>query len=254
MELINKQLDLAIKEKKAELADIMALTNPTVKKSLFIDFADGCDSDAVHMQAAKLPRQKYQVILPIPTLSDNEVYAPNFRDGETVALIRFPHQGTFEIPILKVNNRNPQGKELIGSNPMDAIGVNKANADRLSGADFDGDTVMVVPCNDARNSDTKIMNRPPLEGLEGFDPKEEYKYDYSEKRIEKVRMKDKFGKPMFDENGEPAYEDKEVTHYFRNGREFKQMTRTDLEMGNVSNLMTDMTLKGAAPAQSVFWR
>ena len=245
MALINKQLDLAIKEKKAELNDIMKLTNPTVKKNLLIDFADGCDSDSVHMQAASLPRQKYQVILPIPTLSDNEVYAPNFKDGETVALVRFPHQGIFEIPILKVNNRNPQGHEVIGSNPIDAIGINKANADRLSGADFDGDTVMVIPCNDPKYSDTKIMNRPPLEGLEGFDPKEEYKYDYSETRIEKVRKKDKFGKPMFDNDGQPAYEDKEVTHYFRNGREFKQMTRTDLEMGKVSNLMNDMTLKGA---------
>ena len=246
MKLINKQLDLAIQEKKAELNDILKLTNPTVMKNLLIDFADGCDSDSVHMQAASLPRQKYQVILPVPTLSDNEVYAPNFKDGETVALIRFPHQGTFEIPILKVNNRNSQGRELIGDNPIDAIGVNKANADRLSGADFDGDTVMVVPCNDPRYSDTKIMNQPPLEGLEGFDPKEEYKYDYSEKRIEKVRKMDKFGKPMFDEHGEPVYENKEVTHYYRNGREFKPMTRTDLEMGKVSNLMTDMTLKGAA--------
>ena len=28
------------------------------------------------------------------------------RDGERVALIRFPHGGTFEIPQLTVNNRN----------------------------------------------------------------------------------------------------------------------------------------------------
>jgi len=247
LQLINKQLDLAITEKKAELQDILALTNPTVKKSLLLDFADGCDSDAVHMQAASLPRQKYQVILPIPTLKDDEVYAPNFKDGETLAVVRFPHQGNFEICILKVNNRNAQGRELIGENPIDAIGLNKRNADILSGADFDGDTVMCIPCNDPRYTDTKIVNRPPLPGLEGFDPKTEYKYDYSEDRMEMVRVKDKYGKPAFNEDGTPAYEEKKVTHYFKNGREFKPMTRTDMEMGNVSNLMTDMTLKGAAP-------
>lgn len=231
--LINKQLNLAIADKKKELNEILALTNPTLKKSLLEDFASGCDSDAVHMSAAKLPRQKYQVILPIPTLKDNEVYAPSFHDGETLALVRFPHGGQFEIVIAKVNNRNPQGQELIGKNPIDAIGVNKSNADRLSGADFDGDTVMCIPCNDPRYSDTNIMDKPPLAGLEGFDPKEQYKSDYEEKRIEKVRKSD------------GTYEEKEVTHYFRNGVEFKPMTRTGFEMGNVSNLIMDMTLKGA---------
>lgn len=245
LQLINKQLDLAIADKKAELNDILSLTNPTVKKSLLLDFADGCDSDSVHMQAASLPRQKYQVILPIPTLKDDEVYAPNFKDGETIAVVRFPHQGNFEICILKVNNRNAQGRELISENPIDAIGLNKTNADRLSGADFDGDTVMCIPCNDPRYTDTKIVNRPPLKGLEGFDPKTEYKYDYTEDRMEMVRLKDKYGRPAFNEDGTPAYEERNVTHYFKNGREFKPMTRTDMEMGNVSNLMTDMTLKGA---------
>lgn len=248
MALINKQLGKAITEKKEELASIMELTNPTVKKSLLLDFADGCDSDAVHMQAASLPRQKYQVILPVPTLKDDEVYAPNFHDGETIALIRFPHQGTFEIPILKVNNRNPQGQEIMGSNPVDAIGVNKRNADILSGADFDGDTVMCVPCNDPKYSDTKIMNRPPLEGLENFDPKVEYRYEKVESRLEKVIKKDRYGNVIYGDDGKPIYEDKMVDHYFRNGHEFKPMTRTGLEMGKVSNLMMDMTLKGADDA------
>lgn len=245
MELIKKQLSLAIAEKKAELADILKLTNPTVKKALLIDYADGCDSDAVHMQAASLPRQKYQVLLPGLTLNDNEVYAPSYKDGETVALVRFPHQGNFEIPILKVNNRNKECQAAYGENPMDAVAVSKNNADRLSGADFDGDTVMVIPCNDPKYSDTKIVNRPPLEGLKGFDPKTEYCADYEEKRIEKVRVTDRYGKTVYDEQGRPVYEDKEVTHYYKNGHEFKPMTRTDLEMGKVSNLMTDMTLKGA---------
>lgn len=233
MALINKQLGLAIEQKKSELAEIMSLTNPNVKKSLLEDFASGCDSDAVHLSAAALPRQKYQVILPVPTLKDDEVYAPNFKDGETLALIRYPHGGLFEIPILKVNNRNPQGRQMLGENPMDAIGLNKANADRLSGADFDGDTVMCIPCNDPRFSDTRIQNKPPLKGLEGFDPKVEYGHDAEEVRLEKVKKKD------------GTYEEKEVTHYFRNGKEFKPMTRTGLEMGVVSNLIMDMTLKGA---------
>lgn len=234
MALIEKQLGKALEEKKSELADIMSLTNPTLKKSLLNDFAEGCDHDAVHMSAAALPRQKYQVILPIPTLADNEVYAPNFHDGETIACVRFPHGGLFEIAILKVNNRNPQGQELIGKNPIDAIGLNKKNADRLSGADFDGDTVMCIPCNDPRYSDTRIQDMPPLPGLEGFDSKQ-YQFDYKESRMERVKKKD------------GTYEMKEVTHYFRDGQEFKPMTRTGLEMGNVSNLIMDMTLKGAGP-------
>lgn len=248
MALINKQLGLAIEDKKAEYADILKMTNPTVKKSLLIDFADGCDSDAVHMQAASLPRQKYQVILPVPTLKDDEVYAPNFKDGETIALIRFPNQGIFEIPILKVNNRNAQGRELIGENPIDAVGLNKKNADILSGADFDGDTVMCVPCNDPKYGDTKIQNRPPLEGLEDFDPKVEYRADKVESRLEKVRKKDRYGKTIYGDDGKPVYEEVMVDHYFRNGKEFKPMTRTGFEMGNVSNLMMDMTLKGADDA------
>jgi len=235
MALINKQLDLAIKDKKAELADIMAVTNPTVKKSLLEDFAESCDSDAVHMSAAKLPRQKYQVILPVPTLKDNEVYAPNYKDGETLALVRFPHGGLFEIVVAKVNNRNKQGQSIMGKNPSDAIGLNKHNADILSGADFDGDTVMCIPCNDPEFSDTKIMHRPPLEALEGFDPKLEYGYNSPPvKRMERVKQKD------------GTYKEEEVTHYFRNGVEFKPMKRTQMEMGKVSNLIMDMTLKGAS--------
>lgn len=234
LELINKQLGLAISNKKSEYEDILSLTNPTVKKKLLEDFANGCDSDAVHLSAASLPRQKYQVILPVPTLGDNEVYAPNFKDGETIALIRYPHGGLFEIPILKVNNKNPQGRSLIGQNPIDAVGLNKRNADLLSGADFDGDTVMCIPCNDPRYSSTKIQNKPPLKDLEGFDPKEAYGYD-EEPRVTIEKSVDKDGNVV----------EKEVTHYYRNGKEFKPMTRTGLEMGKVSNLIMDMTTKGA---------
>lgn len=204
--LVNKQLNLAASDKMAEFDEICSLTNPTVKKSLLKSFADDCDAAAVHLQAAALPRQKYQVILPITSMKDNEVYAPNYKDGETVALIRYPHGGTFEIPILKVNNKQAEARKVLGNTPKDAVGINSKVAERLSGADFDGDTVMVIPCNSS-NSKVKITSTPPLKGLEGFDPKLEY-------------------------GGKPT-------------GTFKQMKNTQKEMGVISNLITDMTLKGA---------
>lgn len=173
LSLVNKQLNLAASDKMAEFDEICSLTNPTVKKSLLKSFADDCDSAAVHLQAAALPRQKYQVILPITSMKDNEVYAPNYKNGETVALVRYPHGGTFEIPILTVNNKQAEARRILGNTPKDAIGINSKVAERLSGADFDGDTVMVIPCNSGK-SKVKITSTPPLKGLEGFDPKLEY--------------------------------------------------------------------------------
>ncbi len=201
--LIKKQLNLASADKQAEFDEIMSLTNPTVKKALLKSFSDDCDSAAIHLQAAALPRQKYQVILPITSMKDNEVYAPNYKNGEQVALIRFPHGGTFEIPILTVNNKQADARRILGNTPADAIGINSKVAERLSGADFDGDTVMVIPTG----GKIKITSTSALKGLEGFDPKLEYG-----------------GK-------------KEGT--------FKVMKNTQTEMGKVSNLITDMTLKGA---------
>ena len=206
MSLIKKQLNLAEADKQAEFDDICSLTNPTVKKVLLKSFADDCDAAAEHLKAAALPRQKYQVILPLTSIKDNEVYAPNYRNGETVALVRFPHGGTFEIPILKVNNKQQEGLRVLGNTPADAIGINKKVADRLSGADFDGDTVMVIPCNSSR-SKVRITSTNALEGLKDFDPKLEYG-----------------GK-------KPGT--------------FKEMKNTQPEMGKISNLITDMTLKGA---------
>lgn len=206
MQLINKQLNMATADKMEEFAEIKALTNPTVKKAMLKSFADDCDSAAVHLQAAALPRQKYQVIFPLTSIKDNEVYAPNFQNGETVALVRYPHEGTFQIPILKVNNKQPEGVKVLGKNPKDAVGINKKVADQLSGADFDGDTVMVIPCNSS-TSKVKIKASHPLKDLENFDAKLIYG-----------------GK-------------KEGT--------FKPMKNTQNEMGRISNLIMDMTLKGA---------
>lgn len=215
LKLIKQQLDIAKADKKAEYDDIMELINPTVKKRLLQSFADDCDSSAVHLQAAALPRQKYQVILPLTSIKDTEIYAPNYNDGETVALIRYPHGGTFEIPILKVNNKISEGKKVMGTSPADAVGINKKVADRLSGADFDGDTVMVIPCNSS-SSKVRITSTHPLKGLEGFDPKLEY-----------------------------GTVEKDGSYYNSKGQKIRLMTNTQTEMGKISNLITDMTLKGA---------
>lgn len=219
LKLIKQQLDITKADKKAEYDAIMELINPTVKKRLLQSFADDCDSSAVHLKAAALPRQKFQVILPLTSIKDTEIYAPNYNDGETVALIRYPHGGTFEIPILKVNNKNSEGKKVMGTSPADAVGINKKVADRLSGADFDGDTVMVIPCNSS-SSKVRITSTHPLKGLEGFDPKMEY-----------------------------GTVEREGSYYNSKGQKIKIMSNTQTEMGKISNLITDMTLKGATESE-----
>ena len=209
--MAKKQLSLAIADKTDEFNEITALTNPTIKKHLLMKFADECDSAAVHLQAAALPGQKYHVIISIPSMKDTEVYAPNYENGTKLALIRYPHGGTFEIPILTVNNKHAVAKKLIGSDSIDAVGINSKVAERLSGADFDGDTVMCIPTHD-KGGKVKIISTPPLKGLEGFDPKASYP--------ERKGMK---------------YMKDPIT-----GKDSTQM-----QMGVISNLITDMTLKGA---------
>lgn len=221
LKLINRQLGLSIEDKQAEFDDIMALTNPTVKKKLLESFADDCDSAAVHLKAAALPRQKYQVLFPINTLKDNEAYNTNFDDGETVALVRFPHGGTFEIPIVTINNKNQEGIKYLGKDAKDAVGVNHVVAKQLSGADNDGDTLMMIPCN-SEKSGIKISARRTLDGLKTFDAEMEYGCD----------------KVVTDSEGKE--------HYYRGGKEFKRMMNTQNEMGRITNLITDMQIKGAS--------
>ena len=206
-DLAKKQLELAYIAKKEEFDEIMTLTNPTVKKFLLsgsnnlTGFAADCDSAAVHLKAAALPRQSSHVILPIPSMKPNEIFAPKYNNGEQVALIRYPHGGTFEIPQLMVNNKHPEANRLIGQ-AIDAVGIHPKVAERLSGADFDGDTVLVIP-----NPRGAIKATSALKGLVGFDPKEKY----------------------------PAYEG-----MIKITPKAKQQ-----KMGDVSNLITDMTIKGA---------
>ena len=221
LSMIKKQLNLAKADKIDEFETIKSLTNPTIKKYYLEKFADGCDSAAVHLKAAALPGQRYHVIIPVNSLKDNEVYAPGYEPGTKLALIRYPHGGTFEIPILTVTDKNQTAKRLIGTESIDAIGINKNIADRLSGADFDGDTVMCIPTHD-RAGKVKVTSTPPLKGLEGFDPKDKYQ-------------------------GEAKVGSDGKTHYYQNGQEYRLMTKrgTQTQMGIVSNLITDMTLAGA---------
>ena len=170
LKLVKQQLGLAAADKQAEFDEIMSLTNPTVKKALLKSFSDDCDASAVHLQAAALPGQKYQVILPVPSMKDTEIYAPNYENGSKVALVRYPHGGLFEIPILTVNNKQKDAEKMIGKNPLDAVCINSKVAERLSGADFDGDTVMVIPTGKGVN----VSSKPALKELEGFDPKMQY--------------------------------------------------------------------------------
>lgn len=203
-ELIKSQLDLAHDIKKSEFDEIMQLTNPAVKRKLLESFSDGADSSAVHLKAAGLPRTRNHVIIPIPDLKSTEIYAPNYKDGEKVVLIRHPHGGKFEIPELTVNNKNKSAKGLLAG-AIDAVGISPKTATQLSGADFDGDTVLVIP-----NNSKKVKTMAPLEGLKDFEPQKRYP-----------------GFPGMKKMGE------------------KGGGNTQTEMGNISNLITDMTIKGA---------
>ena len=204
--LAKQQLQKVRDKRKAEFEEIMALTNPSVKKKLLQSFADSCDSDAVDLKAASLPRQASQVILPVPKMKPTEVYAPNFKHGEKVVLVRHPHGGRFEIPELTVNNKDPHARRSIGSKVKDAIGIHPKVAERLSGADFDGDSVLCIP-----NNSGKVKTSPALKGLKDFDPKARY----------------------------PKYK----------GMTPMSKERTQLEMGKISNLITDMTIAGATQSE-----
>lgn len=203
-----QQLDKTYEDRKKDLEEIMNLTNPTIRRNLLDKYAESTDAAAVHLAAAKMPRQATRVLLPVNSMKETEVYAPGFNDGERVALIRYPHGGTFEIPELTVNNRSADARRLLGD-AKDAVGINHKVAERLSGADFDGDTVVVIP-----NNSRKVKSSAPLEGLKGFNP-------------QMYKLPDNSPIP--------------------------RMTAAEkgLEMGKVSNLITDMTILGAPNSKIV---
>ena len=203
--LAKQQLDMTYERRMNEFKAINGLTNPAVRKKLLETFADTTDSAAVHLKAAALPKQATRVLIPVSSMKPTEVFAPTFENGTRVALIRFPHAGTFEIPELTVNNKNTEARKLIGSQPKDAIAIHHKVAEHLSGADFDGDYVLVIP-----NTNRAIKTTPALEGLKGFDP-QHYKIPEGSK----------------------------VPHI--------TPIRKQQEMGNVTNLIADMSIRGANP-------
>lgn len=204
--LIENQLNLTVADYKAQYDEIMRYDNPTVKKKLLNDFADTVEGTSMTLKASAFPGQSTKVILPINKIKETEAYCPTYENGTRLALIRYPHAGTFEIPIVTVNNKNVSGKRNLGA-IQDAIGINAKVAERLSGADFDGDTVMAIPITDKVN----IKSTRALKALKGFDPKTAYAVP--EGNPNNVRLMKK--------------EDKQR------------------EMGVISNLITDMTLRGA---------
>lgn len=205
--LIENQLKLTVADYQAQYDEIMHYDNPTVKKKLLNDFADTCEGTSMTLKASAFPGQSTKVILPINKIKENEAYCPTYENGTQLALIRYPHAGTFEIPIVTVNNKNLHGKRNLGQ-IQDAIGINAKVAERLSGADFDGDTVMTIPISDK----VPIKSTRPLKALEGFDPKTAY-----------------------------AVPEGNPNHVRIMKKEEKQR-----EMGVISNLITDMTLRGAS--------
>lgn len=210
-ELAKRQLNIDFDARKQQYDDICALTNPAVKQKMLYTFAEECDAAAVHLKGAAMPRQAWNVIIPMPTLKDNEIYAPQFKDGETVVCIRYPHEGKYQIPQLIVNNKCAEGRNILGTDARDAVGINSKVAEKLSGADFDGDTVLVIPNNAQPNGKRLIQTAPVLKDMQDYDAKEAY----------------------------PGYPGMKVmTH-----------AQTQKEMGVISNLITDMTLQGATDAE-----
>ena len=197
---VKERLDDTYKALADDFDEINSLTNPVVKKYLLNKYAEGADSKTHQLKALGVPKTKPHVLLPFPDMNPNEVYAPGYRDGDRVVLLRYPHGGTFELPELTVNNKGPARKVI--ANGQDAIGIHPTVAQKLSGADFDGDTVTVIP-----NNDRKIKTTKSLEGLKDFDAKELYKLP-NEVKI-----------------------------------------NTQSEMGKISNLITDMTIKNATSSE-----
>ena len=214
--LAKRQLSLDAQMRKDDFAEILSISNPAVKKNLLNSFADNCDSAACHLKAASMPRQATHLIIPFPDMKENEIYAPNYENGEKVVLVRFPHAGRFELVELTVNNKYKPARDVIGTGgddgvKNDAVGIHPKAAEKLSGADFDGDTVLVIP-----NNSGTVKTHAPLKELDNFAD------------ILRVRYKR-------DPNSN-----------------VKKMTAQEkgMQMGLVSNLITDMTLKGA-PASEI---
>lgn len=212
IKMIKQQLGLTVDDTRVELDKIRSLTNPALKQDQLFQFADKCDAKAADLASIGFKGQAFQVLLPCDKVKEGEIYAPNYKDGETVALVRYPHGGIFEIPVLKNNTKNKDARSILSLNAKDAVLINSKTAEVLSGADFDGDTAIVIPMT---SNNLKISHRDPLPQLKDFDPKELYK------------------------NNDPKVKNMEPSEYM------KDRTK-QTQMGEVTNLITDMTVANAS--------
>lgn len=201
--LIKDRLDDTYSGLRRQFDEINSMTNPVVKKHLMDKYIESMDSKAKHLKAKGLPGTKSHVLLPFPDMNPNEIYASNYKNGDRVVLVRHPHGGIFEIPDLVVNNKHPLAKRMLGTDAPDAVGIHPTVAQKLSGADFDGDTVLVIP-----NNKGQVKSSRSLQELKNFDPMV-YKVDHD---TISPKMK-------------------------------------QTQMGIVSNLITDMTIKGASQGE-----
>lgn len=222
--LIKERLDDTEAGMKNEFDEINSMTNPIVKKYLMDSYIEGLDAKAKHLKAKGLPNTKSHVLLPFPSMNPHEIYAPNFNNGDRVVLVRHPHGGIFEIPDLVVNNKNPEAQKMIGNQAPDAVGIHPSVAQKLSGADFDGDTALVIP-NKGGNT---IKTSRSLPELKNFDP---HMYKVDPDSPVNIHVVDK-------ETGKLINTGKTITP------DHKQT-----QMGIVSNLITDMTIKGASDSE-----
>lgn len=229
--LVKQQLKTDTIKREDEFETIMSINQPIVKRQLLIDFADGCDKAAEDLKGAPLPGQKTHVLLGATSLKDNECFCANYDTGTTVALVRFPHAGPFEIPVVKVNNRNKECQEMIGKTPLDAIVVSKASANKLSGADFDGDTVIVIPMS-KRNKDGSFDKTVNIKAQESL--KELKDFDVMSYSTDNPRFSSMVGT-----DGKPTY------------KYPKTEKAKGTEMGKITNLITDMYAAGCDDPQEL---
>lgn len=208
--LVKGRIQTTYDKLQKEFNEINSLTNPVIKKALMQDFADGLTTKRHNLKLTGFDRMKGQVILPLSGIKANEIYAPNFKNGEKVVLVRYPHGGIFELPELTVNNKLEKGPAKFMKGAKDAVGIDSSVASKLSGADFDGDTVMVIP-----NNKNGIKTSRSLKELKNFDTNKYYSTD------PKVLKRDSKG----------------------------NWPEKQRKMGEVSNLITDMTLKGASQSE-----
>ena len=208
--LVKGRIQTTYDKLQKEFNEINSLTNPVIKKALMQDFADGLTTKRHNLKLTGFDRMKGQVILPLSDIKANEIYAPNFKNGEKVVLVRYPHGGIFELPELTVNNKLEKGPAKFMKGAKDAVGIDSSVASKLSGADFDGDTVMVIP-----NNKNGIKTSRSLKELKNFDTNKYYSTD------PKVLKRDSKG----------------------------NWPEKQRKMGEVSNLITDMTLKGASQSE-----